>query len=286
MAEKITIKELLNLDQKWFVGQVIEHLEATIDFILKPREVKGQKGTFWSQFIVIKDTTGKIGLDFTAGSEDETIPTSAKGRQVMVEGAKGTVYQDKNNETQRKLSRGKVKLLDTEKPSQGGMGESSPKEDERQYWDHRKDKEQKIITKSALAKSLIESGRKWNKMTQKEADSWFAWIMAEIEIKKKDQELKSEESNEISQAELPEESPQRAALRKTFHGLRSQLVKIGYWNDKDIIGGEEVENDYRNWLDKEFEVPSSTYLTNEEMEKGIKIMAEWLNMEIAKQKGG
>jgi len=303
-TDKVTIKELLDLDQKWFVGQEIKHLEATIDLVLKPREVQGQKGIFWSQFIVIKDNTDKIGFDLTSNSKNETIPTSAKDRQIIVKGARGVVYKDKKNETQRKLSRGVYKLLDSEKPPQKS-DVPDPKDDERQYWDHRKDKEQRIITKSALAKSLIEAGRKWGKPAQKEADGWYEWVMDGVEIregyeavkdvskpivkaskslqKKVIKKLQSEEPNEISQAEVPEETPQRAAFRKTFHSLRSQLVKVGHWNDKDEVGGEAVENDYRNWLDSEFEVPSSTYLSDEEMEKGIKIMANWLN-EIISQK--
>jgi hypothetical protein len=259
MSNVITIKELLDLNEKWFVGQIIEHLEATIDIILKPREVKGQKGTFWSQFIVIKDNTAKIGLNFTIDSEEETIPTSAKGTEILVEGAKGTIYQDKNGETQRKLSGGKVKLL-RQNPSEKVKSDK----EEREYWDHRKDKEQRIIAKSALAKSLIEAGREWNKTTQKEADSWFDWIMNGIEGKKEE-------------PKTDEESPERAALRKTWHILKEKLIQTDFWNDEDEIGGEAVENKYRNWLDKEFEVPSSSYLTDEEMEEGIRMMNKWWN---------
>lgn len=274
MSDKITIKELLDLDQKWFVGQVIEHLEATIELVLKPREVKGQKGSFWSQFLVIKDKTGKIGLDFTANSEDNMIPASAKGKAILVEAAKGTTYPDKNKETQRKLSRGRITVnkVQEESKTDSNNGYETLTDGRtvvsREVWE----KKDRTITRIALAKSLIEAGRKWNKICQAEADGWFGWIM----------DNKEPEAKEAIEPKETKETSERAALRKTWQGLNKKLADKEYWTVR--YGTSTEDQGYRLWLDDEFQVASSTFLTDKQMQEGIKIMAGWWNEKMAEKK--
>jgi len=204
MSDNITIKELLDLQEKFFAGQSGITLEATIKEARQAYERRVKSGeregqVFWSQKLLIDDGTGSIVVDYIAGNEEDTVPKTAVGRKVRVEDAKTDVYK-----SERRLARGRLIPLNNENPSQGEMDDSNSKtafiEDEREYWDHRKDKEQRIITKSALAKSLIEAGRKWGKPAEKELNSWFKCVMDGVEVKEENTETAAEleEPNEIS----------------------------------------------------------------------------------------
>ncbi len=67
MAEKITIKELLDLPEKFFEGQSGINLTGILRYVGPESHKTGKKDgrdyDFWSQFIVIEDATGKIGAD-------------------------------------------------------------------------------------------------------------------------------------------------------------------------------------------------------------------------------
>jgi len=283
MSDNITIKELLDLSEGIFAKMSDITLEASIKEVRQAYERTVKSGdrageTFYSQKLVIDDGTGSIVVDFIAGTKENIIPKTAVGRRVSVEGAKTDVYKG-----ERRLARGKLIPLEPLKEEASGV--SDPKQEERDYWDNKQKRQGREITRIALAKSLIAAG--WTMAgteTKKEADRWFEWVMdgvkEEVQEAKKE-EPKSEESNEIAKVEVEDEkeTPQRAALRKTFHSLKNQLTKVGFWNGED-----KEDSDYRNWLDDEFQVPSSSYLDDKEMEKGIKIMAKWLNKEMAKKK--
>ncbi len=292
MSEQITIQDLLDLQGKFFAGQSGITLEATIKETRQAYERKVKSGDrageiFYSQKLVIDDGTGSIVVDFIAGTKEEIIPNTAVGRRVKIEDAKTDIYKG-----ERRLVRGKLTPLDsTADSTPSGAGVSDPKQEERDYWDSKQDRKGREISRCALAKEYIRAGKYPNKDTIKEANTWAEWVANGAKM---EEEPKSEEPNEIDQAELPEETsakidkssneiketPKRAAFRKTFHSLRDQLVKMGFWDDD----GKKEDSDYRIWLDDEFQVPSSSYLSDEEMEKGIKIMAKWLNEAIEKKK--
>ncbi|GAJ22779.1 unnamed protein product [marine sediment metagenome] len=69
MSENVSIKELLGLKEKFFVGQTNITVEGTLKKVLQAAERKGTGGRpdFWSQFLVVEDGTGSIGVDLTGG---------------------------------------------------------------------------------------------------------------------------------------------------------------------------------------------------------------------------
>ncbi len=186
MSDKITIKDLLDLPEKFFAGQSGINLTGILRYVGPESHKTGTKDgrpyDFWSQFIVIEDATGKIGADKT-GDKESVIPQSAKGRQVVVEGAKTKLYKDKKGEMQRKLIKGKITLKEQE--SKETVPEGTKKGYDglpdgryvvsREEW-ARKDR---ILNRKAIVEALIGAGQRFKPDVVDEAEGWFDWIYYE-----------------------------------------------------------------------------------------------------------
>lgn len=180
MSDNITIKKLLDLDEGIFTKMSDITLEATVKEARQVYERKVKDGPrkgqpFWSQKLVINDGTGSIIVDYIANKVEETIPGTAVGKKIRIEKAKTDIYKD-----ERRLAKGKggkISLLESAKqPAKDNNGYETLIDGRtvvsREVWE-RKDR---LITKTAVTKSLIEAGRKWSKAVEKEADGWLGWI--------------------------------------------------------------------------------------------------------------
>ncbi|GAI87421.1 unnamed protein product [marine sediment metagenome] len=205
--EKFTIQEILDYPDKVFTSLSGISLTGTLKYVGEGRELKGTKGTFVSQFIVIEDDTGKIGADKTGDTKEDVFPQSAKGKQVAVEGAKTKIYEDKNKKMERKLTRGKISLSEQpkggSKDTQGVAREGYDRLPDERYVVSREEwaKKDRIITRVAVVKSLIEAGKKPSPDAIDEANVWFDWIYY-INDKDSDQE-KPKEKKETKSSSLP-----------------------------------------------------------------------------------
>jgi len=307
MSDNITIKKLLDLDETIFTKMSDITLEATVKEARQAYERKVKSGkregqAFWSQKLVINDGTGAIVVDFIANKAEEAIPGTAIGKRIRVEDAKTDIYKD-----ERRLARGKVKLLNSEKPPQGGSGVLDSKEDEREYWDHRKDKEQRIITKSAVAKSLIEAGLKWSKAVEKEADGWLGWIYNNEPKKGEEQERvkpermdhlekgaaigkpkegKKLEENTIEKIETVPGTSLDKVVDKDFD--RDKLIKrLGKRFAELFVSGKTKGLGLEEWLTKNYQVKSFLGLSNDylvEIDSVFDDMFEELQKELGGKK--
>lgn len=228
--EQVTIKELLSLPEKFFKGQSDINLEATLKRVLKPRNPKGTKEDgqgydFWAQYLVITDDTGEIGVDITVSKEEETIPTAAIDKRVKVTGAKTDIYQDKNKKNVRKLTKGKVFLLEAVEEVEKDIGGGKDKVPQ-EVW-QRKDR---LIAREAIAKALIVAGRKWSDETATEAIGWYEWVSSD----------KEEFVNEIEEIQPPESDmleEEPAATKAQKEKIAKLAKELGY----KTIGKQPIE---------------------------------------------
>lgn len=247
----ITIKKLLDVDEDFFINQSNITLEATVKQVGQAYERKVKEGKrkgqpFWSQKLTINDGTGAIVVDFIANKAEQTIPKTAVGKRIKIEDAKTDIYKD-----ERRLARGKVTLLNgqhiTPKETAvlangyyvvvgpNGKVVKAPEVDER---------EQRLIAGQAVAKSLIEAGRKWGKAVEKEADGWLGWIYnskpkdePKPEKKPEEKSTKKEEFDEIM-----DEKFDRDRIKTEIAQLWGRAFKA-----------KQVRGDISKWISENFE---------------------------------
>ena len=256
MSENVSIKELSGLQEKFFVGQTNITVEGTLKKVLKAAERKGTGGRpdFWSQFLVVEDGTGSIGVDLTAAKAEDTIPESAKGSLLRIENGKGAVYPDKTGKTQRKLTKGKVTLL-------GPAGAPKLQPD---------NGEPKLLRtfKTSIAQALIRAGSQWSKETEKQAEAWIGWIYQPLESK----EAPAEEPKEKG-----DQKQKRLAPEKKTGGdlLKAADEEFDRGEEEASLGRLYVEayqaklfnQDYElsQWLEENFHKKSLMALTDDEL---------------------
>ncbi|NVM22876.1 MAG: hypothetical protein HWN68_13975 [Desulfobacterales bacterium] len=280
MSDNFTIKELLDYDLKAFKMFSDISLEATVTRALKAKERKGTKDGrdyhFFSQFVVINDGTADIGLDFTVGRVEETL---AKGNKIRIEKAKAAIYQDKNDKTQRKLTKGKITVLNgTEKIPENlletdgyyivvgpnGKVVVSPEVLR---------KRDKVITRAAVAKSMIENGWRLTELleppkdgdTEREFEAWVKLIYKKIqeEPKPKPRKAPPKEKNEKKEEE-PEDLD-----RDQLVGRFSKLVTEGFVKKKFT-----VDFPVTKWLQQRFNKLNHKDLTDDELAKAVSMLRE------------
>lgn len=261
MSEQVTIKELLGLEEKFFKGVEVENLQATIEMVLKHRDVSGTKDgkpySFKSQFIVITDGEGNnIGVDFTFQNEADALTNNDVGVSINVASAKGDTYINKKGIVQKKLTKAKFDLSrnmaqEESKPS----GEDKPravikggKKEDQAYWDSRN----RVITRTAIAKSMLEGGRKLVKATAKaietELETWYDLVMKEG----------TKNSTEKKQLPLDE-----------FHTLKNKLIDIKFWD----------EDDATNYTSEILKPHKNGKVGLAKIKKGIVEMKKWVKQE-------
>lgn len=257
MSEQITIKELLDLKQILFTTMSDITLEATVKEVRQAygREVKSgeRKGqSFWSQKIIIQDNTGSIVIDYIAGKMEDTVPQTAIGKKIRIEKAKTDIYKD-----ERRLARGKVTLLESAKQPSGGNGYDTLPDGRavvsREVWEAK----DRLITKTAITKSLIEAGRKWGKAVEKEADGWLGWVY----------NSKPEDESNLKPPEFKKPKPAETeglvkVMDKDFN--RDQLIKrLGKRFAELFVGGKTKGLGLEEWLSKNYEVKSFMGLSDD-----------------------
>lgn len=97
----MNIEQIMDLD----VGMKGITCKGKVTWANKPKNITGTSDSgndydFWSQFIVIEDATGKIGVSITV-EEDQCSPK--KGDMVTIEKAELQEYYNKDNEPTLKL---------------------------------------------------------------------------------------------------------------------------------------------------------------------------------------
>ena len=97
----MNIAQIMNLD----VGMKGITCSGKITWANKPKNITGTSDSgndydFWSQFIVIEDNTGKIGVSITVETDQDSVK---KGDMVTVEKAELQEYRNKDNEPTLKL---------------------------------------------------------------------------------------------------------------------------------------------------------------------------------------
>jgi len=266
MSDNITIKKLLDLDETIFTKMSDITLEATVKEVRQAYERKVKSGKregqpFYSQKLVINDGTGDIVVDFIANKTEQTIPKTAVGKRIKIEDAKTDIYKD-----ERRLARGKVSLLNGQHipgtleeavtlangyyivVGPNGKVVKAPEVDER---------EQRLIAGQAVAKSLIEAGRKWGKATEKEFDGWLGKIYnskpkdeLEPEAKKKPEE------NTIERVGL------EGVIDKDFN--RDKLIgRLGKRFGAMFVAGKTKGLNLEEWLNKNYKVKSFMALSDD-----------------------
>lgn len=275
--EKITIKELLDLPTKFFEGQSGINLDGVLKYVGTGREVKGAKGTFYSQFLTIEDDTGKIGADKTGDAKDDLFPESAKGRQVAVEGAKTKIYKDRREEMQRKLTRGKITL--SEEQSKGESKDTSGVakkgydrlEDgrsvvSREEW-ARKDR---TLTRVAIVKSMIEAGKKPTSDAIDDADDWFSWIYYTEE--ETDSEKPKEKPKEKTKSSS--KSSVEAVIDKNFDRKKKENKLLKLYTQACTLKLFDANYDLSKWMYEQFEKKTVGSLADDEVADAVRLMEE------------
>jgi len=267
LSENVSIKELLGLKEKFFVGQTNIAVEGTLKKVLQAAERKGTGGRpdFWSQFLVVEDGTGSIGVDLTAGKAEDTIPESAKGSRVRIENGKGAVYPDKSGKTQRKLTKGKVTLL-------GPAGAPKLQPD---------NGEPKLLRtyKLALAQALIRAGSQWSKETEKEAEAWVGWIYQPLESKGALPEGPKEKGDQKEKRLAPEKKTGgdllKAADEEFDRGKEEASLGRLY---VEAYQAKLFNQDYElsQWLEENFHKKSLTALTDDELITAVCLLQDML----------
>lgn len=264
MSDNITIKKLLDLDEAFFTKMSDITLDATVKQVGQAYERKVKSGkregqSFYSQKLTVNDGTGDIVVDFIANKAEQTIPRTAVGKRIKIEDAKTDIYKD-----ERRLARGKVSLLNGQGVSPretpvlangyyivvgpNGKVVKAPEVDE---------KEQRIIAGQAVAKSLIEAGRKWSKAVEKEADGWLGWI-----YNSKPEDESKLEPPKFKKPEPAETEGLVKVMDKDFD--RDKLIaKLGKQFGALFVAGKTKGLNLEEWLNKNYEVKSFMALSDD-----------------------
>ena len=70
--------------------------EGTIAYVKKAREIQGQRGVFYTQWMLLKDNTDSIPLTVSLPSRKEEIPSSAKGSNIHIDRSSLRKYTKKD----------------------------------------------------------------------------------------------------------------------------------------------------------------------------------------------
>ena len=275
--EKFTIKEILDYPDKVFTALSGISLTGILKYVGEGREVQGTKGTFWSQFIVIEDSTGKIGADKSGDTKEDVFPQSAKGKQVTVEGAKTKLYEDKNKKTERKLTRGKISLTVEQpkgesKDTSGVTREGYDRLPNEQYVVSREEwaKKDRTITRVAVVKSLIEAGKKPDPDTIDEANLWFDWIYytgdsPDLEKPKTKEKKKTKSSKKSSVEQVADENFDRKKEETKLLKLYTQACTLKLFDAK---------YDLSKWMYEQFEKKTVGSLADDQVADAVRLMGE------------
>lgn len=283
----ITIKKLLDVDEDIFINQSNITLDATVKQVGQVNERKVKSGSragepFWSQKLTIQDSTGAIVVDYIANKAEEAIPKTAIGLKVRVEGAKTDIYKD-----ERRLARGKVTLLESAKPPQGGTGESSSIKDG--YYvvvgpngkivlnpvvDVQKRAQ---LLREGIAKSFIEATQKWNKTIEKQAQEAHLWVVGKdfrkeatdiivkplIEAGQKWSEAEKKEKSEENKIEKREAIGQFNQLNDPNFNRADLIKQLGKRFGTLFVAGKTKGLNLEEWLTKNYEVKSFMGLSDD-----------------------
>lgn len=227
--ESISIKELLEYPDKIYkrLGKIdIEGILKRTNAPKVQRKEKTEKERgyhFTAQFLVVDDSTGSIGVNVTYPGDGPALSKEAQGKRVKIENAEAGSYQGQKG-TQRVLNRGRVSLLEKVEPAKESSSEKT--EPKSRYGDIPPevwDKKQLIITKSAIVKALFESGRKWDKETEKQATDSLNWIYNNIDKDEKDdkqdEQIEQEVTNRIKEMYKLQEKFEKNEWREILAGF-------------------------------------------------------------------
>lgn len=282
----ITIKKLLDLDESIFTKMseitleaVIKEAKAVYERKVKTGKRKGE--TFWSQKVAIDDGTGTIVLDLITEKAEDAIPRTAVGKKIRIEKAKADIYKD-----ERRLARGKVSFMNGQRAPSGGvesladgyyivMGPNgkvlrAPAVVE---------KEQRLIAGQAVAKSLIEAGRKWGKATENEFDGWLEKIYgskAKDGLESKPRE--KEKSEAKKQDEFDKLNDPDFDRDKLIRRLSRRFAELFVSKKTKGLGLEE-------WLTKNYEVKAFAALSDDYLVEIDSVFDDMFE-ELAKELGG
>jgi len=282
----ITIKKLLDLDESIFtkmsditVDAVIKEAKSVYERKVKTGKRKGE--TFWSQKVVIDDGTGSIVLDLITNKAEDAVPRTAVGKKIRVQDAKADIYKD-----ERRLARGKVSFMNGQRAPSGSVETSAdgyyiiigpngkvlraPAVEER---------EQRLIAGQAVAKSLIEAGRKWNKATQNEFDGWLGKIYGSEPkdgLESKPQEKKKSEATK--QDEFDKLNDPDFDRNKLIRRLSKRFAELFVSKKTKGLGLEE-------WLTKNYEVKAFAELSDDYLVKIDSVFDDMFE-ELAEELGG
>ena len=147
---KIEIKEMPRASE----GDSIE-LEGKVIRALKPNSNDFEGKVVWSQFIVIKDSTGEQGCWLKLDGEEDKI---AKGVSIKVKGKVGKDYEDSKGKTQRSINNCEfeVKGGSPKESSTKGNGYVDAKEE---YWAKKFEWDKKVhfsIVRECAIKAVTE----------------------------------------------------------------------------------------------------------------------------------
>jgi len=240
--DKITIKELLEYPDKIYnrLGKIdIEGILKRVDDPRVQRKEKTEKERgyhFTGQYLVVDDGTGSIGVNVTYPGDGPAISKNAQGKRVKIKDAEAGSYPSQGGR-KRVLNKGKASLLEKIEPAKESASEKT--EPKNKYADIPPevwDKKQLIITKSAIVKALFESGRKWNKETEKQATDSLQWIYNNIDKDEKDEQNEQEPTKRIKEL---------YKLGEKFEENEWREILAGF-NMKDPVDIENADIDTKN----------------------------------------
>lgn len=207
------------------------------------------------------------------GEEDKTLPQSAKGKKVKVEGATTDTYKDKEGKIKRVL-KGRVSLLggQVEKTSSGGNGKEGydglPDGRfvvSREEWA----KKDRTLTRVAIVKSLIEVGKHPDPDTIEEAVQWFAWVYysedKEPEIEKPKEKKKTKSSRKNSVEQTVDKDFSRKKMENNLLKLYTQACKLKLF---------DTNYDLSKWMDEQFEKKTVGSLADDQIVDAVRLMGE------------
>lgn len=133
------------------------HIEGTVVYNKYPVEINGRNGTFWSQYIVVEDDTGTIGVNLGLKKEAEGVEN---GDKVRVRGTTDE-YTDKEGELQKKLKNGYLVMVIQDKPDIPDEEEDDEEEDRdlKTLEKNRKEEEVKVIEKTKFKNEFVINGK-------------------------------------------------------------------------------------------------------------------------------
>ncbi len=284
MAEKFTIKEILDYPDKVFTSLSGLNLTGVLRYVGPESHKTGTKDgrdyDFWSQFIVIEDATGKIGADKT-GDKESVIPQSAKGKQVVVEGAKTKLYPDKDKKIQRKLTKGKITLKEPESgeaPSGGGKeGYDKLPEGGGRYVVSREEwaRKDRIITRIAIVKSLIGAGQRFKPDVVDEAEGWFDWIYYSED---KEPQLGKKETKSGKNSKTKDRSSDKSTVEevidKDFDRKKTEIKLLKLYTKGYELKIFNAEYDLSKWMFEQFEKKTVGALTDDQVFEAVKVLGK------------